>query len=132
MNHMDYSHDTCLQMFTNDQKARMVAILNGSTMRINLAASTKCSIAAGLQHYVNTVSANVFPNPNAGVFTLNITSNFNNGEVQIVNLIGQIVYKQTVIQGYNTINTPALAKGLYYYMLLQNNQLVNKGKLVIE
>jgi hypothetical protein len=48
MNYMDYVNDACMYMFSNDQKARMVAILNGSPMRINLTASTKCNTPAAL------------------------------------------------------------------------------------
>ncbi|MBN8703845.1 MAG: T9SS type A sorting domain-containing protein [Bacteroidetes bacterium] len=43
INYMDYSDDNCMYMFSNDQKKRMIAILNGSPMRMSLAGSTNCA-----------------------------------------------------------------------------------------
>src|SRR6202008_3661105 len=56
MNYMDYTNDACMYMFTNDQRTRVQAIMGGSTMRINLATSTKCNIPfaldAGIQQII--------------------------------------------------------------------------------
>ncbi len=41
-NYMDYTDDACMDTFTNDQKARIVAIMNNSTNRMELATSTGC------------------------------------------------------------------------------------------
>ncbi len=43
-NYMDYTDDTCMDMFTADQKARMIAVLTNSDRRKNLLTSTKCQI----------------------------------------------------------------------------------------
>ncbi|WP_053073338.1 M43 family zinc metalloprotease [Chryseobacterium sp. FH2] len=40
-NYMDYTNDTCMNIFTNDQKARIVAVMNNSPRRASLKASTK-------------------------------------------------------------------------------------------
>ncbi len=42
MNYMDYSDDACLTMFTNDQKARMMAVMQNSPRRGVLNSSTVC------------------------------------------------------------------------------------------
>ncbi|MCB9364224.1 MAG: PKD domain-containing protein [Flavobacteriales bacterium] len=42
MNYMDYSDDACMYMFTNDQKARMDAVLLNSPQRKELLTSNKC------------------------------------------------------------------------------------------
>lgn len=40
-NYMDYTNDTCMNIFTLDQKARMTAVMNNSPRRLELKTSTK-------------------------------------------------------------------------------------------
>ncbi|MGI9651672.1 M43 family zinc metalloprotease [Chryseobacterium sp. RLHN22] len=40
-NYMDYSYDSCLNVFTNDQKTRMRTVMNNSPRRMQLKSSTK-------------------------------------------------------------------------------------------
>ncbi len=40
-NYMDYTDDSCMNVFTQDQKARMVVIMNNASRRISLRTSTK-------------------------------------------------------------------------------------------
>lgn len=40
-NYMDYTNDTCMNIFTLDQKARIVAVMNNSPRRASLKTSTK-------------------------------------------------------------------------------------------
>jgi len=80
----------------------------------------------------NKANFNLYPNPTSGNFNVDISSALNNGEIELRNVLGQIVYKQQVKQGNNQINTQNLAKGIYTYSVLQDKELVNTGKLVIE
>jgi len=41
-NYMDYTDDTCMNTFTNDQKLRMLAIMANAPRRMALASSTAC------------------------------------------------------------------------------------------
>ena len=74
---------------------------------------------------------NIFPNPNTGVFKIQIDKNINNGEIILFNSLGQKVHDQTVIKGINNINADGLAKGLYNYILLQDKQELKTGKFVV-
>lgn len=40
-NYMDYTNDTCMSVFTQDQKTRMVTVMNNSPRRVSLKTSTK-------------------------------------------------------------------------------------------
>lgn len=40
-NYMDYTNDSCMNIFTNDQKVRMQTVLNNATRRASLKTSTK-------------------------------------------------------------------------------------------
>lgn len=41
-NYMDYTNDTCMNIFTNDQKARMLTVMDVSPRRASLKTSTAC------------------------------------------------------------------------------------------
>ena len=55
-----------------------------------------------------------------------------NAEIEIRNVLGQVVYKQIVKQGSNSIKTENLAKGIYNYSVTDNKIIVSVGKIVIE
>jgi len=46
-NYMDYTNDYCMNIFTNDQKARMQTVLSGSVRRASLTSSTACNGGGG-------------------------------------------------------------------------------------
>lgn len=76
-----------------------------------------CEVSADFSIYsvevedLNTVSFTCFPNPNNGQI-LNIISD-KKLELQIVNILGEIVYFEHVEVGNNQINIANLSKGLY-------------------
>ena len=61
---------------------------------------------------------NLFPNPNEGVFTLDISSDLLNSECTIYDILGRPLYQANMVQEQTTINIPALAKGVYFMKLL--------------
>ncbi|MGZ4038239.1 MAG: T9SS type A sorting domain-containing protein, partial [Bacteroidia bacterium] len=86
---------------------------------------------------VNSLSTeeNVFlisPNPNNGAFRLQVDGEIENGEVALINSLGQTVFTQTVKKGMNGVVTTVLSKGLYHYVILQNNRPIGRGKLLID
>lgn len=80
----------------------------------------------------NTANFKLYPNPSSGNFNIDVSPAINNGELELRNVLGQAVHKQQVKQGNNQITTQNLAKGIYTYSILQNKELINAGKLVIE
>jgi hypothetical protein len=67
MNQMDYSVDACLTMFTEDQKARMVTVLQNSPRRVLLNSSNVCSggvVCDDVQNFSDTDTPSLYPNPN--------------------------------------------------------------------
>ncbi len=104
-----------------------------NTFTSKLTFTTSCNLITAIPKVLDFDSfLKFYPNPNSGSFNLQLDTEISNGELILINTIGQKVYEQTVIQGNNTINVPGLAKGLYNYVLLQNKQKVNSGKLVID
>lgn len=81
---------------------------------------------------VSSSEFGVFPNPNEGSFNVKIGTDMKKGQLVIINSLGQIVFKQNVVNGNNQIVTGQLAKGIYTIVLLENNQEIKKGKIAID
>lgn len=89
-----------------------------------------CSNNIGINEFQLNNNIKVYPNPNNGNFNINNTSN--TAVLVIYNSIGQEVHRQQLKQGENNILTKDLSKGLYNYVLLDNNQKIESGKLLLE
>lgn len=82
------------------------------------------------------VSLNVFPNPNTGMFNLNLSSfGSQTVSVQIINLSGKVVYEVTDLKINNAyqmeINLDNAANGVYNIFVISENGITDK-KVVIQ
>ena len=82
--------------------------------------------------FVGEPVVKLLPNPNNGQFTLLLNTPIENGEVKIINALGQEIFKQNIKTGNNEINISNYAKGIYHYVILQEKQTVRSGKLLIQ
>jgi hypothetical protein len=55
----------------------------------------------------------VFPNPGAGVFNVDLGKSYDNAEITVMNVAGQIVYKTTTAQALVKMDLSSLANGMY-------------------
>ncbi|MBA5247893.1 T9SS type A sorting domain-containing protein [Marnyiella aurantia] len=107
-NYMNYTNDFCMNIFTNDQKARIVAVMNNSPRRASLKTSTKdvpialfpndaevkienvCA-GAGCDIITNQFKLTIY---NRGTSTLSsavINYSFNGGPNQVYNWTGSLL-----------------------------------------
>ena len=99
--------------------------------RVRGMCSNNCFV--GLNEITNIdLSYSIYPNPTSGSFKLKINNEFNSGQIIMINSIGQKIHEQKIYQGINQINTFNLAKGIYYFSILQNNLPSKNGKLLVE
>lgn len=92
-----------------------------------------CKLTTGIQSISENAEENIiYPNPNRGAFEIYVTNQFINGQFVLINVLGQKVYEQKIIQGANEIRANELPVGLYTYILILDNEPIKKGKLVIE
>lgn len=91
-----------------------------------------CGDITGINENADELKVDLFPNPNNGNFKIEINKPLKNSELSVVNSIGQEVHKQAVTKGENTIVIKNLPKGIYHYIILENQQQVLKGQLLIE
>lgn len=94
--------------------------------------------SVGLQNKNNQINAIVYPNPmiDEAVMSVNANLNCNNSAFVITNMAGQQVYTQnlTIKQGLNQINISknTLTSGIYFYEILNNDQSLTRGKLMVK
>ncbi|WP_053976715.1 T9SS type A sorting domain-containing protein [Mangrovimonas xylaniphaga] len=81
-------------------------------------------------------SINIYPNPAKGAFTIDCgtTANVNGWSVEVVNMLGQIVYSNTMDSQQLTVTSPQLnTQGMYFVKVSdQFNNVVSVKRLVVK
>jgi hypothetical protein len=74
----------------------------------------------------------IYPNPFNGFVTVTFkdVSMMNKAELNIYNVLGEEVVHTSLTNSSNTIHTADLPNGLYTYKLVNNNEVVQSGKLI--
>lgn len=86
--------------------------------------------ATGLVDNSTHNNISVFPNPNNGTFTIEGLEKQNN--IEIYDVIGQIIYKTTAMNGSININLSSATKGIYFYKVINpSTNSVKQGKLTV-
>jgi hypothetical protein len=95
-----------------------VTIVNGSTTGIaTMEAATMATIA---------------PNPFRSYATvaLNKAQVSNNCKISIYSILGSEVMSMAITSGITTINTSHLQSGVYFYKVMDNDKVVQSGKMI--
>jgi hypothetical protein len=114
-NYMDYSDDACMNVFTEDQKERMVAVMNNAVRRKSLKTSTVCQEIAGADDFNLLKDIGLYPNPAQSVLNINVADGDLPDSFTIYNSLGQTMSTVKVNGSVNlTINISAYANGVYF------------------
>lgn len=81
-------------------------------------------ILVGRKKLKNKTVFTIAPNPSNGVFQLKSSIKIN--YLEVVNLIGRVVYKLSKVNHNQTINLKALPKGIYILKAYSNEELLNR------
>lgn len=76
------------------------------------------------------VNFSVYPNPNNGEFTVKLNNN-NLMNIEVVNTVGQVVYRSTINNSLANINLQSVAKGSYIIRVFNDN-VSSIEKLIIK
>ena len=125
-NYMDYTNDTCMNLFTLGQRDRMLAALN--TQRTDLLTSGMCQ--ANYLETTNNIEFSIFPNPASKEINIEINSN-EQINIQIVDVSGRIVFFEEVEANSISINTSELTNGIYFLKIMSSTQIGFK-KFIIQ
>lgn len=90
----------------------------------------------------NTISVNeinneilelkVFPNPNNGNFSIQLNNQVNEGELTIIDAIGNKIISDNVFAGQNDFKIEGLADGLYTIIITEHHNIIAKGKFMVQ
>ena len=117
MNYMDYCDDDCLNMFSLNQKTRMVTVLNNAPMRVSQRNSIACT-PVGIAESPELQNVSLFPNPanNALNVMLGQQLNAENVTFRILNMVGAEVATRNLSfdsSGKYELNVSELSQGFY-------------------
>lgn len=132
-NYMDYSDDVALNLFTNNQKTRMLFIIN-STQYSALQQSNRCGVVS-VNNSLLDFGFDVHPSPTSGAFTLD----FGNGtkenlDISIYNILGEVVFTQhydALSETELRLNLEGNAPGIYMIEVRTATARANK-KIILE
>ena len=90
---------------------------NDSTVSVNV---SKCTGIASIANSGSGVK--VYPNPNAGEFTVELDNGLNKS-IEVTDLTGRVILVSTTKEDKATINISTFAKGVYYVKVQSNNSV---------
>jgi hypothetical protein len=113
-NYMDYSDDACMNIFTINQKSRIVAVMNNSIRRKELKTSTVCSAPLSVAQQDFNSSINIYPNPASSYLNYIIKNDFQIKSITINDILGKEVYRNESAYNPTQIDVSKLAVGTYF------------------
>jgi len=96
--------------------------VGSNTLQLNV---TECT---NIKTIASKANIKVYPNPNNGEFTIELT-NINNSNITITNVLGQIIKTQKA-ELMNQIDLNLFDKGIYFINVMENNQSVYRGSII--
>ena len=121
-NYMDYTNDTCMNIFTQDQMTRMRTVLENAERRAGLLTSTVCQQVVATPEFKLLQGINLYPNPTQGVLTIATQDSQLPDSYVIYNSLGQTIANVAVKGAANlTVDTSAYSNGVYFIKVDKGN-----------
>lgn len=122
-NYMDYSNDTCMNTFTLDQKARILAVIQNSPRRASLTSSLACQAPLKTSEFNIFDDINLAPNPAQDYIAINVGNGMElPANYTIYNTLGQMMVSKSVASTADlNVNISNLAKGIYLIKVSRGN-----------
>lgn len=126
MNYMDYADDACMSLFSEGQKVRMLAALNGP--RVSLLESNGCGTMTATNDILNTEAITLFPNPVHGNnIYLNVNleiSKISNINFVLMDVRGmEVINKEINIKDESFIQIDGLEAGVYFSIITAKGKI---------
>ena len=129
-NYMDYSPDSCMNIFTGDQLGRMKAVLALSPRRLKLVESAKI----GRLNPSENLIVEVFPNPaSAEVNAIVHFADYQNFSVTIYDQLGNAIQNQNFIDVWSrtvAVDINKFNTGIYFFKVTTGKETVTKRFII--
>lgn len=80
--------------------------------------------SVGIKSLTNNDVISIFPNPTSGIININAIET--NSSIEVINVIGEKVYANTLVKGNNVVDLSGLANGAYFVKLNSNGSITTK------
>jgi Secretion system C-terminal sorting domain/Pregnancy-associated plasma protein-A len=114
-NYMDYTNDVCMNTFTQDQKLRILTVMDFAPRRASLKTSTVCQSTTATQNF--DILNNIYLYPNPAQTLLNITTEAADlpDSYTLYNSLGQVIAHTTVKGSVDlSIDVSGYTSGVYF------------------
>jgi len=128
-NYMDYGNDDCLFFFTNGQKSRMLAALNGP--RSSLKDSDGLIPGeVGIEDYLLSSALTIYPNPSTGMVHVRLDRGENTKtDIRVLDMSGRTVFSELNVNlhfAIHNLDLSELMAGTYVLEFSSENEHVSK------
>jgi hypothetical protein len=105
--------------------------INGCTS--NAAITLTISECTALrENILNNSLITIYPNPNNGEFTIDLNEFSANTHIEVYNIFGELIMKQTIDSLNHNIDIQNLANGSYLVLIMQREKVIKKSIIVKE
>ncbi len=114
-NYMDYTNDTCMDIFTINQKARLTAVMNNSPRRSTLKTSNACQAPLSTEEFKFFDQIKIYPNPAKDMLNIKSSNSELPDAYTVFNNLGQVVaYQRVKSESDMSMNVASFQTGIYY------------------
>ncbi len=90
------------------------------------------TVCNSLNEDVISRTIKLFPNPSRGIFKIELNEKIEKPEIEIYNSIGQLIYKNLLKEGTNSIDISKFASGYYYSVITSKGEKIHSEKIIVE
>ncbi|HSD14238.1 MAG TPA: T9SS type A sorting domain-containing protein [Flavobacterium sp.] len=123
-NYMDYTDDSCMNIFTINQKDRITAVMNNSLRRASLKTSNACTAPLSAQEFDLLNSVQLYPNPTNEIINIALSNSELPDNFVIFNSLGQTIKDVKVASELDlAVNMSQYQAGVYFIRIAKDGSV---------